>query len=235
MIAVVPLGRSRPTTLPYVLRSLHYAGVTELVTVGQRPDGIEPDRHIESPNDAKPHLNVAGHLRKAADLFDEFIWLDDDTVFLADWTPGVYVRPFSIAHMLRSNPTRGSWSKAVRAAIGVMAGWGYDPETVPCGTVHRPWLVHADRVRKTLDGLDEVGGGSFKALYVAGLEGTVPADDPKVWGHGFPDADADMVSFEAGSWRYNAGRVVRERFGEPSRWETEPLPDVRRGPRRHRR
>lgn len=239
MLAAIPIGPARPTTLPYVLRALRkHAGVDYLVTVGDRPAGITPDLHIDSPNTAKPHQNVAGHLCRLADeLTEPFVWCDDDTFTLKSWTPGVYVRPFSIAYMLRHNPKRGYWSVAVGQSIKVMESWGYDSNVVPCGTTHRPWLVDPDRARMIVDALDAVGGGSFKALYVAGLSGLIEAEDIKLVGRGTIKPDADVVSVYHNSWNDNAGRILRETFADPTPWESapEPVTAVRRGPRRHRR
>jgi hypothetical protein len=237
--AVIPVGRGRPPCLPYVARSLaKHASITELVTVGERPTTLEPDLHLDSPNAGKPYQNVAGHLRLAAELGGEFIWCDDDTFLMKPWTPGVYVRPFSIAHMLRENPNVGGWSVAVRNSITVMKEWGYDPEQVPCGPVHKPWLVESSRVIKTLDGLDTVGGGSFKALYVAGLEGVIETDDVKIVNaRGLPSPKADVVSVHPHSWAKNTGNAIRQAFPERSRWESEPPTenaDNRRGPQRHK-
>lgn len=221
MRVVIPIGRGRPTTLPHVLRTwVAHSDITELVTVGERPAGIEPDLHIDSPNDGKPHQNVAGHLRRVAEMGGEFIWTDDDTFLLKPWTPGVYVAEYSIAHMLRQFPSRGYWSVAVRASIKIMEAWGFNPEEVPCGTVHRPWLIESERTLTTLDALDAVGGGSFKALYVAGLEGTLNGGNPKIVGRGMPGPDTEVMSLFNDSWRYNAGRQVREAFTEATRWET---------------
>jgi hypothetical protein len=240
---VIPIGRGRPGTLPHVLRSwVEHSDITELVTVGERPKGIEPDRHIDSPNAGKPHENIAGHLRKVAELGEEFVWSDDDTFLLKPWTPGVYVAPYSIAHMLRQFPSRGHWSQAVRASIKVMQAWGYDPEEVKCGTIHRPWLIESDRTLRTIDALDAVGGGSFKALYVAGLEGTLEAGNPKIVGRGLPGPTTEVMSLFNDSWKANAGRIARETFRLASRWESTPTEDTAvsvgghaRGPHRHRR
>lgn len=231
---VIPIGPKRPLCLPYVIRSLVLnAGVTEVVTVGERPIGIEPDLHIDSPNRGKPAANVAGHLKLAAEqVGGQFIWCDDDTFTITPWEPGVYVRPFSIAKMLRENPNRGAWSDAVRKSIEVMKAKGFDPEKVPAGTVHRPWLVKSDRVLRTLQDLD---GGSFKALYVAGLRKLIVAGDAKLVGRGVPMPDASVISVYHDSWRYSAGRMIRDMFAEPTRWETAPPEvSVMRGPRRHR-
>ena len=236
---VIPIGRGRPDTLPYVLRSLsEHAGVTEVITVGERPKGIEPDQHIDSPNDGQPHVNIAGHLRRVCESIDgEFIWCDDDMFTMKPWTPGVYVRPFSIAYMLSHNANRGYWSQAVRNSIKVMKQWGHDPETVPCGPTHRPWLINTERTIEIVDALDAVGGGSFRALYVAGLDGLIEVSDPKIWGRGMPKPGADVISVFNDSWRYNAGRIVKETFTEPSRWEsapTEGMAVAARGPARAR-
>lgn len=191
-----------------------------MVTIGQRPEGVEPDLHIDSPNTGRPHQNVAGHLRKAAELGGEFIWCDDDTFTLKPWKPAVYVRPFSIAYMFERNRNKGYWSQAVQASIKIMEGWGFDPSQVPCGTVHRPWLVDPARALRTLDALDAVGGGSFKALYVAGLDGVVEANDIKIVGRGVIPPTADVVSLFLNSWGSNAGRIVREMFPDASPWDT---------------
>ena len=239
MLCVIPIGRSRPLTLPYVLRSLaEHTPITELVTVGEPPKGIKPDRHIDSPNGGQPHVNIAGHLRRVCDAIDgDFIWCDDDTFTMKPWTPGVYVHRYSIAGMLRVYPNQGTWSHAVRASIKVMTEWGYDPEEVPCGTVHRPWLVSVDRARMVIDALDAVGGGSFRALYVAGLDDVIEASNPKILGRKVPHPDSDVISLFNDSWRANAGRIVRGTFTEPSRWEPEPTEDMAattRGPARAR-
>ena len=236
---VIPIGRGRPDTLPYVLRSLaEHAGVTEVITVGERPKGIEPDQHIDSPNDGQPHVNIAGHLRRVCEAIDgEFIWTDDDTFTMKPWVPGVYVHRHSIAGMLRVYPNQGTWSQAVRNSIKVMKQWGHDPETVPCGTVHRPWLVSTDRVRMVTDALNAVRGGSFRALYPAGLPNVVEASNPKILGRNVPHPDSDVISLFNDSWRYNAGRIVRETFTESSRWESAPIEGMAvaaRGPARAR-
>lgn len=238
MILAVPIGRGRPATLPHVLRSwTTHSNITELVTVGETPQSVTPDRHIPSPNTGRPHQNVAGHLRRVADEYPEFVWCDDDTFLLKPWVPGVYVAEYSIAHMLREYPNRGHWSQAVRTSIKVMEEWGYDPEQVLCGTVHRPWLVSADRTLTVLDALDAVGGGSFKALYVAGLAGTLIGGNPKITGRALPGESADVISLFNDSWKLNAGRIIRETFTEPSRWEApvEMAAAGLRGPHRHRR
>ena len=228
MRVVIPVGRGRSATLPYVLRSLsQHAGIDEVVTVGETPAGITPDLHIPSPNAARPHVNILGHLRRVCEqVSGEWMWCDDDTFTIKPWVPGVYVRPFSIAYMLKNNANKGNWSHAVRASIKVMEALGYDPEQVKCGTTHRPWLVETGRVMDTVKTLEDAGGGSFKALYVAGLDDLIEANDPKIMGRGVPHPKADVVSVFNDSWRFNAGRIIRERFTEPTRWESGSTTDT---------
>lgn len=223
MRAVIPLGRGRPASLPYAVRALErYAGVTEVWTVGETPPTISPDRHIDSPNTAKPtYLNVVAHLRAALAEMDgqPFIWTADDIFPLKPWEPGVYVRKESLAGHLRRYSNRGHYTHAVRGAVALVKSWGYDPEQVPCGAIHRPWLVDPERARMVTDAIAAQGVGEWKMAYVAGVVGATPIGDPKIVGHGMPQPDADMISTEAGSWRRNAGRIIRETFREPSRWE----------------
>lgn len=220
MRAVIPVGPKRPNTLPYALRALaRFADVDEVITVGARPTTVEPDLHIDSPNDRKAHLNILGHLRRVTEQVDgEWIWTDDDTFPVKPWTPAVYVRAYSIARHLRDFPNRGPYSKAVRASIQLMENDGYDPEQVPCGPCHRPWLVNSERVRRVVEAVEPVGG-SFKTYYVAGLDDVIAKGDAKIHGRGMPKPDADVISVFNTSWRQNAGRIIRETFTEPTRWE----------------
>lgn len=222
MKAVIPLGRNRPPTLPYVCRALEAnTPVTEIVTVGETPS-IKPDLHIASPNDKRHgHLNVLQHLATALDQITdaEFVWIADDVFPLKPWTPGVYVRKASIAAHLRMYASRGAYSRAIRASVEIIRDLGHDPEQVPCGSIHRPWLVNADRVRDSVKLVQEKGDGEWKTVYVAGLNDTIPAGDPKLVGRGMPKPNADMISVFVDSWRYNAGRIIRETFPDPSRWE----------------
>ena len=222
MIAVIPLGPNRPSTLPYVLRALERnTDVTRVVTVGHPPTGITPDLHLPSPNNRRPYRNVLGHLRRVTETITEesFVWVDDDTFALKPWTPGVYVRPFSIAKHLRDHPNLGPYSQMIRATVRLISEAGHDPEATPCGPCHRPWLVDTARARATVAAVEPVGA-SFKGFYVAGLSGTIPVTESKIVGRGLPRPDAEVVSVYNDSWRHNAGRIIRQRFTEPSRWES---------------
>lgn len=223
MRAVVPIGKGRPPSLPYAARALEqYAGVTELWTVGERPTTLTPDRHIDSPNTAKPvYLNVITHLRAALAEMDgePFIWTADDIFPMRAWLPGLYVRKESLAAHLRRYSNKGNYTHATRASVNLVRAWGYDPEEVPCGAIHRPWVVDPERARRVTDAVWAQGAGEWKMLYVAGAVGAQPVGDPKIFGHGMPQPDADMISTENQSWRRNAGRIVREAFRTPSRWE----------------
>jgi hypothetical protein len=199
--------------------------VTRIVTVGERPTTIEPDHHIDSPNFSAPYINVLGHLRRVVAWLDvpEFVYNADDTFPMTTWTPGVYVRKYSIADHIRHYPNHGTYTKAVKASVSIMVAQGYDPEQVPCGAIHRPMLIDRTRAAATLDLIESAGGAGFKVLYVAGLDNVIPTYDPKIHGRGMPKPDADVISVVAESWRHNAGRLVRERFTEPSRYEDTQL------------
>lgn len=216
------MGRGRPPTLIYAVRALEqYAGITELWTVGETPTTLTPDRHIPSPNDQKAsYLNVQQHLRTAlADLDGPFVWTSDDIYPLKPWTPGVYTRRDTLAAHLRTYSNKGHYTRAVRASVELVRARGYDPEEVPTGAGHRPWLVDPERARDVVAAVDERGEGSWAMVYVAGLDGTIPAGNSKVHGHNMIHTDADMASTEPQSWKRNAGRTIRETFKTPSRWE----------------
>lgn len=223
MLAVIPLGRGRPATLAYTLRSLEaYAGITEVWTVGERPSSVTPDRHIDSPNDQKAsYLNVEQHIRAVLPLLDgPFVWTADDIFTLTPWTPGVYVRRDTLAEHLRAYSGKGHYTRAVRGSIEIVRARGYDPETVPTGAGHRPWLVQPSRVADAVGAVVDHGEGAWPMVYVAGLDGVIPAGNSKVQGHNMIQKNADVASTDPHSWRRNAGRVIRETFRTPSRWET---------------
>lgn len=222
MIAVVPLGAGRPDTLPYLSRALQAnTPVTEIVTVGAVPKGIEPDHHIPDPNSNKTrYLNVLSHLAKALEVVDApFVWIADDIFPMVRWSPAVYVRKDSLGAHFRRYQHLGGYAKATKAAVQIIEGMGHDPEQVPCGAIHRPWLVDPDRAWATVEMVKSKGAGEWKMVYVAGLAEVVPVGDPKIFGFGVPQSGADMISTDHTSWRRNAGRVVREAFPAPSRWE----------------
>lgn len=223
MRAVIPVGRGRPNTLAYAARALErHAGVTELWTVGEHPTVLTPDRHIDSPNDQRAaYLNVQQHLRAVLDMIDgdRFVWTADDVFTLSPWRPGVYVRRDTLAEHLRTYPNKGHYSRAVRASIEIVRGLGYDPEEVPTGAGHRPWLVDPHRAEQAAAAVQLRGEGEWMMVYVAGLEDVTPVGNAKVHGHGLIAPDADVASTDPRSWRYNAGRHIRATFREPSRWE----------------
>lgn len=223
MTVVIPIGAGRPPSLPYVLRALAAnTTVDHVVTVGAEPKGVNPDMHIANPNSNRTrYLNVLAHLCKALEVIDApFVWTADDIFPMRPWTPGVYVRKESIAAHLRRYQHLGNYAAACRASVKIIEGLGYKPDEVPCGAIHRPWLVDPDRARLTVDRVRARGAGEWKMVYVAGLDGVITAGDPKVVGFGVPQSNADMISTDHQSWKRNAGRAVRERFTEPSRWET---------------
>lgn len=222
MIAVVPLGAGRPDTLPYLSRALQAnTPVTEIVTVGAVPKGIEPDHHILNPNGHKKrYLNVLDHLTKALEVVDgPFVWIADDIFPMVPWAPAVYVRRDSLAAHFRRYQHLGGYAAACRASIEIIEAYGHDPEQVPCGAIHRPWLVDPVRCRETVGLVQSRGAGEWKMVHVAGLDGVVPVGDPKIFGFGVPQSNADMISTDHTSWRRNAGRTIREAFPTPSRWE----------------
>lgn len=222
-LAVIPLGRGRPGSLPYALRALEtHAGVTEVWTVGERPEKVTPDRHVDSPNNRPAgYLNVQAHLELVLpDILDPFIWTSDDIFTLTPWTPGVYVRKDTLAEHLRTYANKGHYTRAVKASTEIVRALGYDPETTPTGAGHRPWLVEPFRTRDALKAVDEHGAGWWMFVYVAGLEGVIPSGNSKIHApHQLVAKGADMASTGPQSWRRNAGRQIREMFPTPSRWE----------------
>jgi hypothetical protein len=221
MIYVLPYGSRRAATLPYVARALQAnTDISALIVVGAEPYGITPDEYWPSPNDGPPHQNTNGHLRLAAErLLPEqaFVWIADDTFPLKPWTPVTHVRKYSIAKHYSDFPRIRGYSDLVRISINVMRSEGYDPNLVPCGAIHRPMLVEPKRVLGTLDRLP--ANSHFKSLYVAGLEGVVPIGEAKIKTAAVPREDADTISTEPRSWAGPAGKMIRRKLSEPSRWE----------------
>jgi hypothetical protein len=225
MIAVMPHGLKRVGTTPYVTRALEAnTPITRLIVVGAAPYGITPDDYWESPNTKRNHENVNGHLRLAATrLLEEgvesFVWIADDTFPLKPWTPVTHVRPFSIAAHLAEYPNIRGYSNLIRISMRVMRAEGYDPHLVPCGAIHRPMLVETKRVLQTLDKLP--AESHFKSLYVAGLKDVVPTYEAGIKTRtAVPKPTVDCISTAPPSWAGEAGKFIRRKLSEPSRWET---------------
>lgn len=220
-VCVIPVGRNRPDSLRYAVRALAaYTPVDFLVTVGETPKGIRPDLHFARPNTASPPIvNTSAHLRHVAErLAAPFVWSHDDMFPLRPWTPTVHVRAYSIARHLADFPNVGGYSKGVREGVAVLRDWGHDPETVPCGPIHRPVLLHPDRILRCLDALSPTG--SWLTVYPVLADVVVPVGDCKiVGGQDEPRDDVDCVSTVAASWKGAAGEFVRGRLTVPSRWE----------------
>lgn len=223
MIAVVPYSNRRSPTVVYAARALEtHTPISRLIVVGAEPNGIKPDDFWPSPNNAAPHANTNWHLRLAAErLLDEgvesFVWTADDTYLLKSWTPVTHVRKYSIATHLGHFPRIRGYSELIRLSMKLMREDGHDPQQVPCGAIHRPMLVETKRVIQILDRLPV--DGHFKSLYVAGLDGVVPAGDAKIKTTAVPKETADCISTEPLSWSKAAGELVRSKLTEPSRWE----------------
>jgi hypothetical protein len=219
VIAVIPHRARRSNEIVYAARGLEaHADVGHLIVIGDRPQGITPDEYWPSSNADSPHTNVNRHLRLAAERLPEFCWHHDDTFLLALWVPGVYVRRYSIAKHLSDFPRIRGYSELVRASIQAMRTEGYDPALVPCGAIHRPWLIQSARALATLDRL--APDGHFMSLYVAGLENVIPIGEAKIKTLAVPREDADCISTEPRSWAGPAGKMIRRKLSEPSRWET---------------
>lgn len=222
MIFAIPYSERRRATLTYAARALErYTPVSRLVIVGAQPT-ITPDEYWPSPNTGPPHENTNRHLRLTAERLleegvTEFVWTADDTFPLQDWTPVCHVRKYSIATHLGHYPRIRGYSDLLRISIQLMREDGYDPNLVPCGSIHRPMLLQTKRVLQTLDRLPP--DGHFKSLYVVGLDGVVPAGDPKIKTSAVPKETADCISVEPQSWAKAAGELVRRKLSDPSRWE----------------
>jgi hypothetical protein len=220
MIFVIPYSTRRPS-LVYVARALEAnTPISRLIVVGSEPNGITPDDYWPSANDGPAHENTNRHLRLAAErLMEEkaFVWTADDTYPLKPWAPVTHVRKYSIAKHLSDFPRIRGYSNLVRISVDVMRSEGYDPNLVPCGAIHRPMLVEPKRVLGTLDRLP--AESHFKSLYVAGLSGVVPIGEAKIKTNAAPNPDADCISTEPRSWAGSAGKFIRAKLTEPSRWE----------------
>jgi hypothetical protein len=220
LVGVIPVGRNRPDSLVHAARALErYTPVDFLVTVGETPRGIRPDVHYPRPNTAAPPIvNTSAHLRFVAErLTAPFVWTADDIFPLAPWVPTVHVRAYPIARHLRDFPRVAGYSEGVREGIEVLKQWGHDPEQVPCGPIHRPILLHPDRILRCLDALSP--RGSWLTVYPVLADETVPVGDCKIVGGGaVPRDDVGCLSTTGQSWEGAAGQFVRGRLSSPSRW-----------------
>jgi hypothetical protein len=221
VIGVIPVGRGRTDSLRWAVRALErYTPVDFLVTVGETPQGIRPDVHFDRPNTGRPPIvNTSAHLRHVAErLTAPFVWSADDIFPLKDWTPTVHVRRYPISQHLADFPRVHGYSDGVREGVKVLGEWGHDPSSVPCGPIHRPTLLHPDRILRCLDAMSP--SGSWLTVYPVLADTLTPADDCKIMsGSAVPRDDVDCLSTDVRSWKGTAGQFVRAKLTVPSRWE----------------
>lgn len=120
-------------------------------------------------------------------------------------------------HMVETQPS--IYHRSVANTADLLVERGY-PDPL-CYEVHAPIVVHADTLRltfKMFDGVDTLWQWRTAYGNIAGLDST-QVTDPKVGGKHDPMPDGDWVSSSPVSWVGKAGRHIRRKYPEPSRYE----------------
>jgi hypothetical protein len=200
----------------------------ELVTVGYKPDWLEPDHHIYgnrySRSEAAVWDNIVLGSEFAADRGDvEVIYMNDDFYCMDPMSSVLPVkRDLTLGqHVVLSREHGGvEWERSLDLTALWLSDLGYThPDSYE---VHRPLLASPDRMSGALarwDGGLEGVIPQWRTIYgaLSGVE-AYPVPDVKlsdtVTGIGSP-----WISTSDASWR-KWGPAIRRRFQKPSRWET---------------
>lgn len=172
--------------------------------------------------------NIEGNVRVLcdADISDTFVLVDDDMFLLEDidewplWCRHQRLDEW-VATFDDSRTIRGNFREALEYQLELLQAWGYDHPL--SFNLHTPQRVDKTEMAKRLDdarihnAARSVGRG--RSLVNQDAEAPIPIDDVKL--RKTTDLiDGAMVSLNRASWRYKAGRALRELFDEPAPWET---------------
>jgi hypothetical protein len=217
--------------LRYALRSwetnLHLPGGLALLTVGYKPNWLEPDQHIEGNKYKSMPLAVFDNVLRGAGAaadggHEEVLYMNDD-FFCLDPVGAVLPvrRNCTLAEQMAHFPANTGlwWPKSLRLTASWLDGLGFPhPDSYE---VHRPLLARPDGMLEALlrweGGMKDTVPQWRTAYGVLNKVEAYPVQDAKL-GARQPGVGTPWISTSDQSWRKYA-LPIRKRFQKPSRWE----------------
>lgn len=189
-----------------------------IVLAGHRPDWVKGVEHIPVKQDRVDRSNVARILREVCahpGTPPEWVLVNDDFFAMTPTPPTLLVHRGPLVD-LRQVWRTGWYAHALAETLDVLEAWGVTaPLAYDC--LHQPMPMATAMVGEVLEA---VAGRTIlhRSLYGNLVGGGVAGADVKVRaGERLPDAP--WVSTAPSSWTRQAGRVVREAFPVPCRYE----------------
>ena len=186
------------------------------------PKGIQPDVFVPFKQKGETKWKKAtSTYRKIceSDVTDDFWMFNDDFFIMEQITELPYMYRGTLQERiddLRERRGNSSYCQNLEGAKNELESLGYDSLDY---ALHVPMLINKT---KALETLNTFKSPMFRSLYgnyakVGGIE----ADDVKIYSAGLPKQGQALLSTSDASFRYGqVGRLIRDRFTEPSRWET---------------
>lgn len=215
----------------YAMRSwqanLHLASDLELLTVGYKPNWLNPDQHIEGNRYVSMPLAVFDNVLLGARWafekgYEEVVFMNDD-FFCLDPVGSILPvkRNCTLAEQIAQFPANAStwWPRSLRMTADWLAGEGFPhPDSYE---VHRPLFCKPRAMLETLSRWPQPLGDmvpQWRTVYgVLNKVDAYPVVDAKLSPRS-PGFGTPWVSTSDLSWRRYAPEIKR-RFQKPSRWE----------------
>jgi hypothetical protein len=225
-----PLRASRPQLdqLRWSLRTLQNLPVVGRVFLaGFQPDWVRDVEYLPTLQDRGKFHNIGANLKALldSDVSDPFLAMNDDQFILEPWAPVISARAMSLDEFCAKMGTVGSrdhddYVRGMRSQQAILKGWGMDTSQ-PNPDSHWPMPVDKARLKSIVARVEAEHPdhelGHFKALYAYGLPMEAPGDCKVVhWSH---HRDHPVISTSRNSFLGAVGRMIRDRYPDPSPWE----------------
>lgn len=187
-----------------------------------RPEGINPDVFVPFEQiGATKWEKATSTYRKIceSDVTDDF-WLFNDDFFIMERIDDLpYMYKGTLKERiddLRERRGNSSYCMNLEGCRLELESLGF---TSLDYALHVPMLLNK---QKALETLNTFKSPMFRSLYgnYAGVGG-IKADDVKIYNASLPVQGQTLISTADASFKYGrVGKIIRDRFTEPSRWET---------------
>lgn len=187
-----------------------------------RPEGINPDVYVpfEQLGATKWEKATSTYRKICESDVSEDFWLFNDDFFIMERIDDLpYMYKGTLKERiddLRERRGNSSYCMNLEGARLELESLGFDSLDY---ALHIPMLINK---QKALETLNTFKSPMFRSLYGNYAEvGGIKADDVKIYNASLPVQGQTLISTADASFKYGrVGKIIRDRFTEPSRWET---------------
>lgn len=212
--------------LRYSLRSLTnlQAPIDRIIIVGHLPPWLTGVEHIPGNTHPRRHGRCGHNLRLVCDtdVSETFLAMNDDFFIMRPWAPRPHYRSTLTQQIERCGA--GAWRDTLETTLRYLQARGHaDPLSYE---LHIPLVLNKHLFAEVYDAADGFDWHPVQwrtAYGVHHLPDATQMNDvkvksrrPRAW-----DADTPLLSTDDRSFLGAVGTFIRERFPDPSPWETE--------------